>query len=235
MKEPIWCRGKEVAGEAAAERIQSGMLVGLGTGSTVAYFLRALGNRCEQGLQITAVASSRQTELIAQELGIPLIEMREISFLDVTVDGADEVDPHYQMIKGGGGALLREKVLASNSGEMLVIIDQGKCKEKLGNCPVPVEVLPFASTAVLTRLERLGYKGQLRKLPDGRNFITDNGNEMIDIDLSSLSQSPREIDKRVRTVVGVLETGFFFDLATTFIIGQEDGGVEVVSVSEGRE
>jgi ribose 5-phosphate isomerase A len=219
-------RAKEAAGFAAAHHVQSGMLVGLGTGSTVAFFLQALGRRCRDNLQITGIASSQKTQTLAEREGIPLIDSRDIAFLDLTVDGADEIDSRYQMIKGGGGALLREKICASSSREMIVIVDAAKCVTQLGRHLLPVEIATFGATATLSKLERLGYRGLLRRAADGENFVTDNGNWIVDLDITRHPQDPRDIDRSLRSVVGVLETGFFFDVATRVIVGFEDGHVE---------
>lgn len=219
-------RAKEAAALAAVHHVQSGMLVGLGTGSTVAFFLQALGRLCRDGLQITAIASSQKTSEIAQKEGIPLIDSKEIAFLDLTVDGADEIDTRYQMIKGGGGALLREKILASSSRQMIVIVDEGKCVNQLGSHLLPVEISPFCVTATMTKLDRLGYSGLPRRDGNGDFFVTDNGNFIIDLDVTRHPKDPREIDRSIRSLIGVLETGFFFDMATRVIVGFEDGRVE---------
>lgn len=223
---PTSARAKEAAGFAAVHHVQSGMLVGLGTGSTVAFFLKALGRRCRDGLQITAVASSQQTYDLAAQERIPLIDTRDLAFLDLTVDGADEIDGRYQMIKGGGGALLREKILASSSREMIVIVDEAKCVTELGRHLLPVEIVPFGATATLTKLERMGYRGLLRPGIDSEFFTTDNGNLIVDLDVTRHVLDVREIDRSIRSVIGVLETGFFFDMATRVIVGFADGHVE---------
>lgn len=218
---------KRAAGYAAAELIPSGSCIGLGTGSTVAYFLEALAIRCRKGLQITAVSTSEATAARAQDHHIPLINIAEVSFLDMTVDGADEVDPEKQMIKGGGGALLREKILASHSKEMIVIIDSGKCVKKLGRHKLPIEIVPFGAEATLAQLEQMGYFGKWRCHEDGTHFMTDNGNRIADLDIEECKETPREMNTRIRNTVGVIETGFFFDLAGRVIVGFADGHVEI--------
>lgn len=224
---PASRKAKEAAGLAAVHHVQSGMLIGLGTGSTVAFFLHALGQRCrEQHLQITAVPSSRGTQAIAEREGIPLIASQDVAFLDLTVDGADEIDPNYQMIKGGGGALLREKILASSSREMIVIVDQAKRVQRLGQHPLPIEIAAFAATATMNKLERLGFSGVLRRDASGECYISDNGNWIVDLDIAQQDQDLRAMDRAIRSVPGVLETGFFFDMVTRLIVGFEDGHVE---------
>lgn len=219
-------RAKEAAGFAAARHVQSGMLIGLGTGSTVAFFLQALGQLCRKDLQVTAVASSLHTYELASQEGIPLIDSRQIAFVDLTVDGADEIDPQGQMIKGGGGALLREKILASSSREMLVIVDAGKRVPRLGRGLLPVEIAPFGAAATVSKLERAGYRGRIRSGPNAVEFVTDNGNLIVDLDVTHDQGNPREIDRSIRSIVGVLETGFFFDMASRIIVGFDDGHVE---------
>lgn len=219
---------KQAAGFAAAEMIPSGSCVGLGTGTTVAFFLEALAERVRKGLQITAVATSQATYLLAQEYRIPLLEMSEVTFLDITVDGADEIDPAKQMIKGGGGALLREKILASASKEMIVIVDSAKCVEKLGAFGLPIEVVPFGAEATLAHLEQMGYVGNWRLAKDGTRFMTDNGNLIADLNIAGRAETVREMNQRIRNVVGVIETGFFFDLAGRVIVGFKDGHVKVL-------
>lgn len=218
---------KKAAGYAAAALVPSGCCIGLGTGSTVAFFLEALAAQCRQGLQVTAVATSIKTTNLAREYHIPLMEIEEVTFLDMTIDGADEIDETKQMIKGGGGALLREKILASHSKEMLVIIDSTKRVKKLGNFPLPVEIVPFGAEATLASLAQMGYLGVWRKQADGTLFITDNGNYIADLDITACRESPRDINRRIRDVVGVIETGFFFDLAGRIIVGFADGHVEI--------
>lgn len=218
---------KRAAGYAAVDLITQGACIGLGTGSTVAFFLEALSRRCLQGLQITAVATSKSTAALAREYRIPLIEMEEVVFLDMTIDGADEIDEEKQMIKGGGGALLREKILASHSKEMVVIVDSAKCVKKLGNFRLPVEIVPFGANATLAHLSEMGYFGTWRQTADGAPFMTDNGNRIADIDIRQIQEPLREINRRIRNVVGVIETGFFFDLAGRVIVGFEDGHVEI--------
>lgn len=218
---------KRAAGFAAADLIPSGACIGLGTGSTVAFFLEALAKRCRKGLHITAVATSKATAARAQEYHIPLIEMEKVTNLDITVDGADEVDPEKQMIKGGGGALLREKILASHSKEMIVIVDSKKCVAKLGACRLPVEIVPFGARATLAHLAEMGYSGSWRHTADGALFMSDNGNRIADLDIVQSPEALREINSRIRNVVGVIETGFFFDLAGRVIVGFGDGHVEI--------
>jgi ribose 5-phosphate isomerase A len=218
---------KKAAGQAAAKLIQEDMLVGLGTGSTAAFFIEALGKRCQDGLKIFAVATSQQSTHQAQLLGIPLKDPNTITMLDITVDGADEIDHHKNMIKGGGGALLREKLLAQASHEMIVIIDETKLVDHLGEHPLPVEIAPFVYRSTLQRLKAQGYQGVLRLNRENSPFVTDNGNYIFDIHYSNFILDPQKEEERLKSITGVLETGLFFNLAKRVIIGYEDGFIKI--------
>lgn len=218
---------KKAAGQAAAELIQENMLVGLGTGSTTAFFIEALGKRCQEGLKITAIATSQQSTRQAQRLGIPLKDPDTITMLDITVDGADEIDHHKNMIKGGGGALLREKLLAQASYEMVVIIDETKLVNHLGDHPLPVEIAPFVYRSTLQRLEAYGYQGVLRLNREKNPFFTDNGNYIFDIQYPNPILDPQKEQELLKSITGVLETGLFFNLAKRVVIGYEDGFVKI--------
>ena len=218
---------KEAAGKAAAELVQEGMLVGLGSGSTASFFIQLLGKRCQQGMHIKALASSKESHKQAIALGIPLIEIDHCSQLDLTVDGADEIDPQKRMIKGGGGAFIREKIIASMSREVVVIIDESKQVKRLGDFPLPIEIIPFAYLATIHHLENAGYSGSLRKNDQQTPFITDNGNYIFDIQLSRPTETPEKEEQKIQKIPGVVETGFFFNLAGRIIIGYNDGHVEI--------
>jgi ribose 5-phosphate isomerase A len=218
---------KKAAGQAAADLIQEGMLVGLGTGSTAAFFIEALGKRCQAGLKISAIATSQQSAHQAQLLGIPIQDPDSITSIDVTVDGADEIDHHKNMIKGGGGALLREKLLAQASKEMIVVIDETKLVDHLGDHPLPVEIVPFVYLTTLQRLTERGYEGVLRLDREEKPFVTDNGNYIFDIQFSQPILDPKKEHERLKSITGVIETGFFFHLAKRIVIGYEDGFAKV--------
>lgn len=218
---------KKAAGKAAADLVKEGMLVGLGTGSTAAFFIEALGKRCQEGLKISVVATSQDSARQAQLLSIPLIDPATIVSLDVTVDGADEIDHHKNMIKGGGGALLREKLLAKASREMIVIIDETKLVDHLGDVAVPVEIVPFLYQSTLQRFTDLGYQGTLRCKRDDSFFVTDNGNYIFDIVYQDPILDPVQQHEHLKRIHGVVETGFFFNIAGRVVIGYEDGCVKV--------
>jgi len=218
---------KKVAGEKAADLVQNGMVVGLGTGTTATYFIHSLIQRCHQGLEIRAVASSHRSFELAKAGGIPLIDINTIHTIDLTVDGADEIDPQKRMIKGGGGALLREKIVAYMSREMIVIVDETKIVNRLGKCKLPVEIIPFGHIATIYKLKQFGYHGELRSLPNHDPYVTDNGNFIYDIQLDPIPSNPLEDHERILQIPGVVETGFFFNLAGRVIIGFLDGQVVI--------
>lgn len=218
---------KKVAGEAAAELVQEGMTLGLGTGSTANYFIRKLAERCQSGLNIKAVASSVQSAELAKTLGIPVVDIDPYIDLDLVVDGADEIDYQKNMIKGGGGALLREKIVATMCKEMIVIVDAKKRVSKLGSFPLPVEIVPFAWRATLHHLASREFFGNLRLTPEKLPYVTDNGNYIYDIVPESLVGDLGNLNLQIQTTPGVVETGFFFNLAGRVIIGHEDGRIEI--------
>jgi ribose 5-phosphate isomerase A len=219
---------KKAAGEAAAQFVEDGMLVGLGTGSTSTFFIAELGRRCrEEGLQIKAVATSKQSAHQAEMLGIALEENQNVSSLDLTVDGADEIDPQKNMVKGGGGALFREKLLAKSSGEMIVIVDENKLVDRLGAFPLPVEFSSFVYRTTLARLENKGYQGLLRLNGDQSIYTTDNGNYIFDIKFESPILDPEKIQLELKSIEGVVETGLFLGMAGRVIIGYQSGHIKI--------
>jgi ribose 5-phosphate isomerase A len=220
-------QAKVSAGKAAADMIHSGMIVGLGTGSTAAFFIDFLANRCLEGLNIKAVATSKKSFEQAQALRIPMLDINDLMEIDLTVDGADEIDLERRMIKGGGGALLREKIVANMSREMVVVIDESKAVDFLGAFPLPVEIVSFAPLATIHHIHKLGYQGKLRTLSNGIPFVTDSGNLIYDIQLVYPCTHPKKVHAEIRSIPGVVETGFFFDLARKIIIGNEKGNVKI--------
>ncbi len=217
---------KKQAGEQAAHFIKDGMIVGIGTGSTVYYFINELTKLCKKGLKIQAVSSSDRSYEQAKAGGIPLIDINSIKSIDITVDGADEVDSEKRLIKGGGGALLREKILANSSKEMIVIVDESKVVEKLGTHPLPVEILPFAHVATINKINMLGFRGELRALEKDGLYVTDNGNYIYDIHFENTRDNPEEDHFRIIQIPGVIETGYFFNLAGQILIARSSGQIE---------
>jgi ribose 5-phosphate isomerase A len=217
---------KQRAAEAAMAFVQSGMVVGLGTGSTTDHFLQALGNALKDGRlkDIQGVPTSRKSELRALHLGIPLIPLGpQHPKPVVTVDGADEVDPNLDLIKGLGGALLREKVVAQNSGKLIVIADSSKIVKKLGtHAPLPVEVAVFAHETHEPFLRGLGADPKLRKTPEGTVFVTDNSNYIYDCHFPDGIADPHALETALKQRAGVVETGLFLGIAAMAIIAGED-------------
>jgi len=218
---------KKAAGTAAAALIERDMLVGIGTGSTVYWFIQALGERCRKGLKIKAVATSEKSLAQALQEGIEMIEINTVSYLDLVVDGADEIDQDKNMIKGGGGALLREKILANIAHEMIVLVDQSKLVNHLGAFPLPVEIVPFAHQITIQQLGLVGYQGTLRLNEKKEYYVTDNGNYILDVKLSQKCTDPAFENDLISAVPGVVETGFFIGVAGRLIVGYQDGHIEI--------
>jgi ribose 5-phosphate isomerase A len=215
---------KRQAGERAAEYVTDGMKVGLGTGSTVHYTLLALGRRVqEEGLDIVGVPTSVRTERTSLQVGIPLGDLDELGRLDVTIDGADEVDPHLNLIKGLGGALVREKVVAAHSGGLIIVVDDSKLVDTLGTrSPLPVEVLRMGHRRLHGALADLGCAPALRLGDDDEPFVSDNGNHIYDCRFTSIPR-PHELEMSVNNVVGVVENGLFLDMATSVVVASPSG------------
>ncbi|KQY83034.1 ribose 5-phosphate isomerase [Paenibacillus sp. Root52] len=215
---------KQIAAERAAEYIQDGMKVGLGTGSTAYYAICKLGERVRDGLQIQAVATSEASDKLAREWGIPIIPFDQIGRLDITIDGADEVDPNFNLIKGGGGALLREKIVAANSDQLIIVADGSKAVDKLGRFPLPVEVVPFASEWTFKALESMGCFPEWRMNGDER-YLTDNGNLIADCRMEAIEQAP-ELNIKLNMLPGVVDNGLFINMANIVILAKEDGSID---------
>lgn len=220
---------KENAGKKAAEFVCEGMRVGLGTGSTAAHFIKALGIRCAAGLRIQAVATSIQSTQLASEYGIPLANPDSLFEFDITVDGADEIDPQFNMIKGGGGALLREKLLAQASREVIIIADASKLVTRLGKFPLPLEVIPFLYPSTFQKIRKLGYEGRLRITSDKSPFVTDNGNYICDLSINDPITHPHLLHEELKRISGVVETGLFFNLVKRVIVGYENGTINILT------
>eukprot|EP00762_Andalucia_godoyi_P004705 ANDGO_03609.mRNA.1 Ribose-5-phosphate isomerase A len=220
---------KKSAGYKAVEFVRDGMLVGLGTGTTAKYFIEALALRVKQGLQVAVCASSLASLELAQQGGIPVLENGSIEKLDLYVDGADEIDGTKAMIKGGGGALLREKLLALSAKEMVVIVDESKLVEKLGKFSLAVEIVPFAYRTTVSRIGALGLRGHMRTTKaTGEYFKTDNGNFILDIEDLFPLEDPKALHGKLKMVTGVVETGLFFDVASKVVVGCTGGRCKVI-------
>lgn len=220
-------KAKNAVSHKALEFVKDSMIIGLGTGSTAAYFIKHLIERYKSGLKIKAVATSTDSEKMAKSGGIPILNINVLTEIDLTVDGADEVDPQKRLIKGAGGALVREKIIANMSKEMIVIIDETKIVDKLGKHPLPIELVPFGIEATKKQLEDLGFPGQWRRKKNGDLYTTDNGNYILDLTLPHPFETPELAESQILRLPGVIETGFFFNLAHRVLIGKEDGSVQM--------
>jgi ribose 5-phosphate isomerase A len=219
---------KRQAAARALEHVRDGMKLGLGTGSTAKHFVELLGEKVKGGLRVVGVPTSEATRAQAQAVGVSLTTLDEIDHLDLTVDGADEIDPQFNLIKGGGGALLREKIVASASDRMIVIADDSKWVEPLGRFPLPIEVVPFglAATqrAIADAFVQAGVSGQMvvRKGKDGHVFVTDGGHWIVDARLGEIQDAPR-LAGLLSVIPGVVEHGLFIGLASTAILAGAQG------------
>jgi len=210
---------KEAAGRAAAKLVRDGEIVGLGTGSTAYFAVVALGERVKAGLKIIGIPTSVQTADLARAVGIPLTTLDEHPEIDITIDGADEVDPKLNLIKGGGGALTREKVIATASKKMVVVADSGKIVRVLGKFPLPVEVIAFARTVVERKIVSLGGSPKLRLKLDGSPYLTDNGNEILDCSFGKIADPPA-LAGELSGTPGVVEHGLFIGLAKVAVVAR---------------
>lgn len=218
---------KKNAAEKAVQYVRDGMKIGLGTGSTAYFAIVRIGELVKEGLQIEAVATSTASERLAIQHGISLTPFHQIGRLDLTIDGADELDSQLRLIKGGGGALLREKITAFHSDQLLIVADEGKVVDRLGHFPLPVEIVPFASEWTLSALEQLGCKVQLRKRESKELYISDNGNYIVDCNFGIIN-SPEQLQKQLKEIPGVVEHGLFMGMADRAFIGREDGSVAII-------
>jgi ribose 5-phosphate isomerase A len=233
-------KAKFVAAKRATRYVESGMRVGLGTGSTAAWLVQCLGELVrEEGLRIKGVPTSSRTAALARDVGIDVISLDEAKWLDVTIDGADEYDGNLNLIKGGGGALLQEKIVATASDQMVVIADISKQVETLGHFPLPVEVIPFGWQTTKALIEEmligmdvLGRSTSLRMNGESP-YITDEGNHIIDLHLNRIG-NPRQLSLVLNQIPGVVENGLFIDICDVVVIGYGDGRVEVRDIVKGE-
>ncbi|MFC3884646.1 ribose-5-phosphate isomerase RpiA [Bacillus songklensis] len=214
---------KQLVGEKAAEFVKDGMVVGLGTGSTVYYTLKKLGRLVKEGLSIQGIPTSVQTEKLAKEFGIPLANFGEIEQIDVAIDGADEVDPNLNLTKGGGGALLREKIIANAAKQFIVVADSSKLVEKLGTFLLPVEVVPFGFSMTERYIRELGCSLEIR-LKEGKPFVTDNGNYIFDCNFPDIPY-PETLERKLNSIPGVVENGLFVGMTDMLVTLDENKNV----------
>ncbi|MEK5641896.1 MULTISPECIES: ribose-5-phosphate isomerase RpiA [Paenibacillus] len=217
---------KKMAAEKAVEYVEDGMRVGLGTGSTAYWAIKRIGERVREGMTIQAVATSKASEKLAAEEGIPLVPFHQLDGLDLTIDGADEVNPELSLIKGGGGALLREKIVAYHSKQLIIIADEHKVVNTLGAFPLPVEIIPFAHEWTLGSLEKLGCSPQLRTDND-QLYVTDNGNYIADCRFGEIAD-PAKLHQQLLYIPGVVDNGLFIGMADRAVIADSDGTVKIM-------
>lgn len=219
---------KQQVGKAAADRVQSGTIVGLGTGSTTAYAIQYIGERLQSGdlKDIKGIPTSFQASVLAKQYGIPLTSLDEVDRIDVAIDGADEVDPKKQLIKGGGAAHTREKIVDSLAEQFIVVVDESKLVDKLGlDFLLPVEVLPMAMTPVMRAIEALGGQPTLRMgVKKAGPVVTDEGNLVLDVKFDSGIDNPEELEKTLNNIPGVLENGLFVNVADVILVGEVKDG-----------
>jgi len=213
---------KRLAAQRSLEFVRDGMCLGLGSGSTAAIMLQLLGLRVREGLRVCGVPTSEMSRALAEREGIPIVGFDQVSHLDLTIDGADEVDPELNVIKGGGGALLREKIVASLSRRVVIIVDSHKQVQRLGAFALPVEVVQFAWRPLAERLGELGVQPVLRPGRDGHPLVTDEGNYILDCAFGRIEE-PAALAARLNAMPGVVEHGLFVGLAHTLIVGSGEG------------
>lgn len=212
---------KKAAAEQAVQYVEDGMVLGLGSGTTVYWLLKRLGELVDQGLNIKGIPSSLRTQGWAKEFGIPMTDFSEVEMLDLAIDGADEIDPDFQLTKGGGGSLVREKLVNAHAKRVIIIADESKMVDRLGSFPLPVEVLQFAWQRTADKIAALGATPVLRER-DGKVFVSNNGNYILDCAFGSI-EDPRALHKKLKLLLGVVETGLFIDMTDKVILAGPDG------------
>jgi len=217
---------KQAAAYASLRFVRDGDIVGLGSGSTASFAIKFLGERVRAGLKIRGIPTSANTKTLAESVGIPLTTLDEFQQIDVTIDGADEIDPQLQLIKGGGGALLREKVIASASQKVVILGDSSKQVPMLGRFPLPVEVIAFAQALVAKKIAALGATVKIRQLPDGRLYVTDEGHHILDCDFGEIPDPP-QLARALQNIPGIAGHGLFVDMATVVLIAKGDQLLEL--------
>ncbi|MBD1373503.1 ribose 5-phosphate isomerase A [Hazenella sp. IB182357] len=220
---------KRIAGEKATDFVESGMVVGLGTGTTVYWTIKRLGEMIKKdNFHIKVICTSIETEVLASKFGLDITSFGEVNSIDLTIDGADEINQNLHIIKGGGGALFREKIVASSSKFNITVVDESKSVSVLGKFPLPVEVLSFGWEVTSKKINDLGTVSVRREGLNGKPFITDNGNYILDCHFGEIND-PRFLHKNLKMITGVIETGLFFDTTNIALIGNPSGSVKVIS------
>ena len=217
---------KQAAARAAVQLIESGSVVGLGSGSAASFAIRFLAERVHTGLKVVGIPTSQATKTLAEQLGIQLTTLEESPAIDIDIDGADEIDPHLNLIKGGGGAMLREKVIASASKRFVVVAESTKLVPNLGRFPLPVEVISFAETLVKRRIEALGANVSLRKQENGGLYVTDEGHHILDCQFREIGD-PATLNAKLHEIPGVVEHGLFIAMADIAFVGKDGRVVQL--------
>jgi len=217
---------KEAAARASLQFVKEGQVVGLGSGSTATHFIKLLGEKVRKGLRVRGIPTSVRSRELAESLGIPLTTLDECQEIALTVDGADEVDPQLRLIKGGGGALLREKIVASATRQMVVVADATKQVQRLGKFPLPVEVIRFAQALVAKRISALGAEVELRTRTDGRPYVSDENNHILDCRFGEI-RDPDQLARQLSDMPGVVEHGLFIGMASVVLFARGDQIVEL--------
>jgi len=219
---------KQIAAEKAVSFLENGMTVGLGTGTTAWWAIEKIGEKVKkEGWKNRAIATSVRSEEQARLLGIPIFGFAEIGTIDITIDGADEADGDLHLIKGGGGALLREKIVATNSRQMIVVADESKKVEVLGTFPLPVEVVLFGWERTFEKLRLLGCEPK-RRVNRGTPYLTDNGNYIVDCAFGKI-EDPAGLHERINAITGVVDNGLFINIASKLVLGLENGETRIIS------
>ncbi len=217
---------KQSAARAAVQLVESGSVVGLGSGSTATCAIHFLAERVRDGLKIVGIPTSQKTKELAEHLGIPLTTLEEHPVIDIDIDGADEIDPQLNLIKGGGGAQLREKVIASAAKRFIVVAESAKLVPRLGKFPLPVEVIPFAEPLIKLRIAALGAAASLRSGAAGKPYVTDEGHHILDCNFGEIAD-PAALSRELHDIPGVVEHGLFIGMAEIAFVGKDGGVVQV--------
>jgi ribose 5-phosphate isomerase A len=219
---------KQLAAEKAVTFLEDGMTIGLGTGSTAYWAIEKIGEKVQKdGWKLKAIATSVRSEEQARSLGIPIVDFSSVKLIDITIDGADEVDARLQLIKGGGGALLREKIVATNSNQMIVVADESKWVKTLGRFPLPVEVIHFGWERIFEKLQSLGCEAK-RRMNGTEPYLTDNGNYIVDCAFEEI-EDPPALHESINAITGVVDNGLFIHIASKLVLGFNNGETRIIS------
>jgi ribose 5-phosphate isomerase A len=216
---------KQLVGREAVSLVQQDMIIGIGSGSTVFYFIEALAQKVREGFNCRAVPTSSQTLSLSEKQGISMLELNEADHIDITIDGADEMDEQLQLIKGGGAALLQEKMVASASEQLVIIADNGKLKKQLGSFPLPVEVITYGWKNVQQQIQHAYKIDTALRMKEGKPLLTDHGHYILDCKFQTI-QDPAALNTSLHLIPGVVETGLFINMCDMAIIGNEDGSIK---------